>query len=350
MVDKRKKFWKEFDGLSLSFSDQLNSEDFYNKLNYVKNFSEYNEYCGSLRYGPRGNAVKNICIKLLNYLKTNEISNKQGAQYDDCPLLNYWVYSRLSIILNSFDSTDIKLTFAQIVQVWNNFISDKLKKNENQTCKPISNIVAYDDWEKRKELYEYYVDYSPIYKSLPFFQDRCKEFYHYVESKKSLYEHFKKFCYPYKKNGCPELYTKYEEYHPDKVLSTFLCHQKIIDERAAAALEDPQKEDTFPAGETDSEAQSDDTLPLSTQSLPQKSHTVENVGNILFGVVATSMTSGALYRFTPLGNMIRNGLGWNSNNMRNFNGGDFRLYDYASEPFNPYTGSGEEHIIGYQPA
>ncbi|KMZ76713.1 hypothetical protein PVIIG_05712 [Plasmodium vivax India VII] len=34
--------------------------------------------------------------------------------------------------------------------------------------------------------------------------------------------------------------------------------------------------------------------------------------------------------------------------MRNFNGGDIRLYDYTSEPFNPYPG--EEHYIGYHPA
>ncbi|SCA59868.1 Plasmodium vivax Vir protein, putative [Plasmodium vivax] len=343
------KVLEELKRSNLSFRDELDSEKFYERLHKLSNFRGYFNDCSSLGNLPSGTNIIKICAKVLKYLETihKEIYKKDNP-YDVCLLLNFWVYSRLFDTLQ--DENNVYIAYAQLQSIWNYFNDNKLKKTGNQLCRPYFNIVLQDNWRYIKELYEYYVDYSPIYKSLPFFQDRCKEFYHYVESKKSLYEHFKKFCYPYKKNGCPELYTKYEEYHPDKVLSTFLCHQKIIDERAAAALEDPQKEDTFPAGETDSEAQSDDTLPLSTQSLPQKSHTVENVGNILFGVVATSMTSGALYRFTPLGNMIRNGLGWNSNNMRNFNGGDFRLYDYASEPFIPYTGSGEEHIIGYQPA
>ncbi|KMZ94918.1 hypothetical protein PVMG_05529 [Plasmodium vivax Mauritania I] len=78
-------------------------------------------------------------------------------------------------------------------------------------------------------------------------------------------------------------------------------------------------------------------------------HPVTKTGNILLGVVATSLTSGALYRFTPLGSMLRNRFGWN-HNMRNFNGRDNGLFDYASESFNPYSGGAEEHYIGYQPA
>ncbi|KMZ83357.1 hypothetical protein PVBG_06351, partial [Plasmodium vivax Brazil I] len=194
---------------------------FYNELERLNNFSTYKEKCKPFLIGiRRSNAVINTCAKLLYYLKNKQISNKQNAQYDTCPLLNYWVYSKLNMILNSYNSTDISQRFAQIVRIWNDFILDVLKKTNNETCEPMSNIVAYEDWKKRKELYEYYVDYSHIYKSLSFIPDRCEEFHKYVESKKTLYEHFKKFCYPHKKDGCPELYTKYEEYHPDKVLST----------------------------------------------------------------------------------------------------------------------------------
>ncbi|CAI7719040.1 Plasmodium vivax Vir protein, putative [Plasmodium vivax] len=99
--------------------------------------------------------------------------------------------------------------------------------------------------------------------------------------------------------------------------------------------------------EPDSEEEPDDIKPFGAPKLNENPHNVRMYGNVLLGVVATSMTSGALYRFTPLGNMIRNGLGWNNNNMRNFNGGDNGLFDYASESFNPYPG--EEHYIGYHP-
>ncbi|SCA59780.1 Plasmodium vivax Vir protein, putative [Plasmodium vivax] len=121
-----------------------------------------------------------------------------------------------------------------------------------------------------------------------------------------------------------------------------------MDERAADAAKASQKRDTYPSSETESRGTSDGMVSVGTANLSGKPQTVENVGNILLGVVATTMTSGALYRFTPLRGMIRNGLGWNTNNMSNINGGDIRLYDYAAEPFNQYPG--EEHYIGYHPA
>ncbi|KNA01765.1 hypothetical protein PVNG_05617 [Plasmodium vivax North Korean] len=98
-------------------------------------------------------------------------------------------------------------------------------------------------------------------------------------------------------------------------------------------------------GNTAPEARS---VPLnSIEILDPNTSTGTKAGHAFLGVVVTSMTSGALYKFTRLGSMLRNIFGRN-NNMRNFNGGDNGLFDYASESFNPY--SGEEHYIGYHPA
>ncbi|CAG9482914.1 unnamed protein product [Plasmodium vivax] len=351
MFDKKENFWKEFDGLTLPSSVQLNSEYFYNKLNDVENFSEYNEYCESLAHNPRGNAIKNICIKLLNYLKTNKISNKPNDQYNVCTLLNYWVYDRLNLVLysnNSDNSNYINRKFGEIVGIWNSFFIEKLKKPDDKTCVPDSRIVVYNDWKKRQQLYEYYVDYYPIKQSLEPYPQLCKEFYQYVESKKPLYKYFNELCTSKYTNMCPDFYAQCKEYDPDEVLSTFNCHQVMLDEKAAAAAKDSLNGGTFADTEPNSEGPSSDMATVGTQNLRGESQNVRMYGNVLLGVVATTMTSGALYRFTPLGGMIRNGLGWNNNNMRNFNGGDIRLYDYASEPFNPYPG--EEHYIGYHPA
>ncbi|CAI7719872.1 Plasmodium vivax Vir protein, putative [Plasmodium vivax] len=348
MFRKTQQFWNELDRLSLPLSDYFNSKYFYDKLDELQNFSEYKGKCESLLTGTRGgNAIMNTCAKLLYYLKNNQISNKQNAKYDVCPLLNYWLYSKLNMILKFHDS-DIKPTFAKFVIIWNDFILDVLKKTKNETCEPMSNIVAYEDWKKRKELYEYYVNYDALSDTVKTFPNKCEEFYQYVEGKKELYEYFKKLCTPKGTNRCPEFYDKCEKYDPDIVLPHPYCHNTILHERAPAWRSSLQRENSLSGSETDSDVTDGPMRPDDAPKFSGNPKTVENVGNILLGVVATTMTSGALYRFTPLGGMIRNGLGWNNNNMSNINGGDFRLYDYASEPFNPYPG--EEHYIGYHPA
>ncbi|KMZ96032.1 hypothetical protein PVNG_06351 [Plasmodium vivax North Korean] len=208
-------------------------------------------------------------------------------------------------------------------------------------------MVSHHDWRKRKELYEYYVDYYPIKQSLGYYTKRCDEFHQYIENKKTLYEHFKKRCPSDDTKICPDFYKRCEQYDPDKVLSHLSCHNEIIKERKAAASR-VQIGSGLPNGETESRGTSDSMVSDGDPNSNGNPHNVRMYGNVLVGVVATSMTSGALYRFTPLGGIIRNGLGWNTNNMININGGDIRLYDYASDSFNPYPG--EEHYIGYHPA
>ncbi|KMZ83328.1 hypothetical protein PVBG_05724 [Plasmodium vivax Brazil I] len=303
MVGQTEKKWTEFHKSTLSFSDELNSVRFYNGLYNINNSSEYNEYCELLKPSSRRNAVKSICIKILNYLKTHDFSNKEKLKYDVCTLLNYWAYDSLNLVLysnkfNTFNnSNNINLKFAEIVDIWNRFLEEKLRKPEHETCRPISNIVAYNDWKQRKELYEYYVDYSPIYEYLPYSKpDRCKEFYHYVESKKQLYKYFKELCDSQDTDRCPNFYAQSKEYDPDLILSTFKCHQEMLDEKSAAAAKVSQKGGTYPSSATDSEYSDGRKNPFDDPVLSGNSHNVRMYGNVLLGVVATSMTSGALYR------------------------------------------------------
>ncbi|KMZ83208.1 hypothetical protein PVBG_06375 [Plasmodium vivax Brazil I] len=153
-----------------------------------------------------------------------------------------------------------------------------------------------NDWRERKELYEYYVDYDPIIKTVKNYSYTCKEFYQYVEKKKYIYNHFKKLCPPNNTNRCPEFYAQCEQYDPEKVLPHFSCHREMLDEKAAAAAKASQKGDTYPRSEADSEENDGPKKPFDAPILSGKSQTVENLGNVLLGVVATTMTSGALYR------------------------------------------------------
>ncbi|EDL42656.1 variable surface protein Vir14, truncated, putative, partial [Plasmodium vivax] len=325
-----------------------NSQHVYNQLNGLRGFNAYIHKCETLNSVHKSNNVKKICARLLQYLDNYTKSINENDEYDICMLLSFWVYSRLFDILKSKGETYIYRVYAKFQSIWYGFIDDNLKNTNNKKCRPISDLAVYDDWRDRKELYEYCVDYYTFSQTLAGFPDRCKEFYKYVESKKALYAKFKNLCSSDKKKGCPEFYAKCEKYDPEKVLPRLDCYHEIKQERDAAALSIPQLRDEHSVNEPNSEGTDAGMKPFDDPNLSGNPHTVTKLGNVFLGVVATTMTSGALYRFTPLGGMIRNGLGWNTNNMRNFNGGDIRLYDYAAEPFNPYPG--EEHYIGYHPA
>ncbi|KMZ89393.1 hypothetical protein PVBG_05989, partial [Plasmodium vivax Brazil I] len=335
-----------------SVDQGLYTANLYEQWENSRTSNSYDDYCGTPEEPLHNDRrVRNICATILNYLETKySASDHTTDAYDVCTLLNYWAYNRLNIVLHSNNSKYINQKFGEIIGIWNTFNEVELNKPENKTCKPISNIVAYDDWKKRKELYEYYVDYSPINTYLDFYPSLCKKFYKYVESKKSLYKYFNKHCPSNNENVCPKFYTKCEQYDPEKVLHTLPCHQEIITERKTAVSSLSRIGKGLSVIETDSEETDDRMMTFDPPKFSGNPHTVTKFGNVFLGVVATTMTSGALYRFTPLGGMIRNGLRWNNNNMGNFNGGDIRLYDYASEPFNPYSGAGEEHYIGYHPA
>ncbi|CAI7724056.1 Plasmodium vivax Vir protein, putative [Plasmodium vivax] len=341
------KVLKELERSDLSFRDDLYSEKFYETLRRINVSKVYTDECSSLGNLPFSTSVKRICAKVLEYLDTiYSKSYKQGDQYDVCLLLNYWVYSSLFNLLKIKGERFVYQAYAQLQLIWTDFLEDK---RYDKLCEPINDMVSHNDWRERKELYEYCIDYSPIKQIIDIFVQGCDEFYVYVENKARLYEHFGSRCPNDDTKICPNFYKDCEKYNPKNVLPDLRCHTKIKQERDAAAAKASQRGGTYPSRVINSEGTPVGMVPVvASQNLSGNPQTVENVGNIFLGVVATTMTSGALYRFTPLGNMLRNIFGWNTNNMRNFNGGDIRLYDYASDSFNPYPG--EEHNIGYHPA
>ncbi|KMZ95230.1 hypothetical protein PVMG_05148 [Plasmodium vivax Mauritania I] len=282
--------------LTLSFTNQLNSVNFYKKLDNINNFSEYKEYCKELRSVRYGIRAINTCAKLLKYLETDSFSKSNDNQYDYCLLLNYWVFSSLNMNLYLKPFSYISSAFGKIVLIWNDFIEKKLKHRKNETCEPIHSIIMDNDWRDRKELYEYYVNYDALSDTVKIFTNMCEEFFQYVESKKKLYEHFKEPCLSKDTNMCPKFYDECKKYDPENVLSNHSCHEYIMKERAAAAPSVLQRVNT----PSDSDPNSDDRdgrmMTYDAPKLSGNPHTVTKLGNVLLGVVATSMTSGALYR------------------------------------------------------
>ncbi|KNA01701.1 hypothetical protein PVNG_04727 [Plasmodium vivax North Korean] len=293
--------WDDIDVRDFSVDQGLYTAILYEQLENSLTSTSYDNYCGTSDTPLHGDRnIRNICATILNYLETTySKSDHTYDPYDVCKLLNYWVYNSLNNVLhfsNSNNFNKISKVHGDIVIRWNNFNEDKLKETENKTCKPIINIAAYNDWEKRKELYEYYVDYSPIKTFLDFYPQGCRKFYHYVESKKKLYEHFKKHCTSDKKKGCPDFYEQCEKYDPDIILPTLKCRQEIINERKEAEHSALQRAKAHSVDDPNAQDESDDIKSFGASKLNKNSNNIRMYGNVLLGVVATSMTSGALYR------------------------------------------------------
>ncbi|KMZ82959.1 hypothetical protein PVIIG_05254 [Plasmodium vivax India VII] len=268
--------WK-FNLFDLSFKEELYSEIFNESLYKLTDLSDNIEYCRSLDELQLGKSIKIICPRLLKYLENKSFSRNNDNEYIYCLLLNYWVYNRLNIILQSNHPSIIYRAFGRIEYIWNNFIEDKLNNRKNITCKPIHSITTYDDWRYRKELYEYYLDYYPASLTVKNYPVRCDEFYKYVESKKTLYEHFKKRCPPNDTKRCPEFYAQCKQYDPDEVLSTLSCHEKMKQERTADSLDNSQRGGTYPSSETDSEVNDGRMRPDDAPKFSGNPKTVENV-------------------------------------------------------------------------
>ncbi|SCA59965.1 VIR protein [Plasmodium vivax] len=348
MLGENKESWKVFHKSALSFSGELNSEKFYKQLDDIHGFSKYFNECQSLTDLPNGVLVKKYCARLLKYLETDLFSRNNDNEYDTCILLNYWLYNRLNVILQSSNPSYTYQAFGRIGNIWSSFIEDNLNDVEKETCKHMHNIVNHYDWRKRKGLYDYCVNIDALKEIVLRYPRICNDVHEYIEDKAHLYEHFKKQCTPGNENICPKFYEKCKHYDPKDVLPLLSCHERIIRERPATVPR-PQITDERGSGkEALKDFPSPDMRSASAQNLSENSYAVGKFGDVFLGVVATTMTAGGLYKFTPVGRMLRNGFGWNNSNMSNLNGVDHGLYGYASEAFNPY--SGEEHYIGYHQA
>ncbi|SCA81747.1 Plasmodium vivax Vir protein, putative [Plasmodium vivax] len=321
----------------------LTLDDFYRTLNRDDtNLEDYASECKTLLSKNSYFTYDRLCKKLLKFLKSSsKLSDKKYSTYDDCILFNYWIYNEIAQINNYNYIYKVYPAFGELNNMWNNLIDVPSKESYYNKCEPDFNIPQQDDWKERKQLYDYCVNSGTIVNTANMFPHTCKDIYTYIKGKVHLYEHFKTRCLSKKEKQCPKFYSECEKYHPNILLPQLDCYndmQKQEPDAAEKVLSVKQRPE-LPAGDIFS---SDELRSKKDSSTP-----VTQVGNVLLGVVVTSMTSGALYKFTPLGRMLRNGLGRN-NNIIHLNGGDNGLFDYASESFNPY--SGEEHYIGYHPA
>ncbi|SBT57906.1 PIR Superfamily Protein [Plasmodium ovale wallikeri] len=181
------------------------------------------------------------------------------------------------------NNTDKIITdFSALQLKWTYFDYSRINNQYYKKCKPELSMVNHHDWDKRKKLFDYYVDYDTLSTMAKSFDDDCK-YYKKIEEKKSLYEHF--------------------DERPDNVLSKLPCHEKIAQEQAdAKAAERPNAMQHTLGSEQDTVVGplGPDVQGLGTRSETEvKSETSQigtKVGQSVLGITPVLLTAYALYR------------------------------------------------------
>ncbi|SBT01566.1 PIR Superfamily Protein [Plasmodium ovale curtisi] len=329
--------------LGYSLSD-LPSERFYQNREYGNlGLNKYSAHCNSITYPKQNGHMRNVCKKILKYLEKSEKWKKNASEYDECILLNYWVYDKLAYYFGSGETLDMKNAFGSLQFIWSYLIDDSKNPTYYNKCKPLfREILDHHDWKQRKELYDYYVDYSTLYATARDYPQKCEEYYKKIEAKKPLYEHFEKECLSHTSN-CFELYEKCMDYNPDKVLSNLPCHDQIEAKKAATAEASAR---ALPLQQSQGHAHGiqPGPHPPGTVFTEQNSDIGKTVGHSVLGVAPVLLTATALYRYTPIGSWIRKFGGYNQSGMSDMDG--FSSYTQESgDMFSDSVGN----YISYQP-
>ncbi|KMZ77403.1 hypothetical protein PVIIG_05625 [Plasmodium vivax India VII] len=277
---KRLEFNKSFGQFLKLASIELPSKNFYNYLKSSnEGLNQHYEECKSLYSLPNTDSkIIKICEKLVNYLKTNYEEEENNGDLKDhhCNLLSFWIYEQLN--------KKIKGTLPPIIPIYGGYqliLSDVLKDpKESQAIDCLRNVsvFAFDNWKDRKDLYDYCVDYDDIIKIAASSYEKCKEYEEYIKGKSRLYKQFDSlYTSTYNKENT-KFYEKCKSYNPESVLPTLKCEQKFPEQAKAKGFsQDPVLLDSTPIS-------------------VKKPDSTDTYGNVLLGVVVTSMTSGMLYK------------------------------------------------------
>ncbi|SBT84503.1 PIR protein, partial [Plasmodium ovale] len=292
----------DFYKLFSNSSKELISEKFYEAMNNdSSDLSKYENECNDIHVHNPKDEMKKICKKYLRYLEYCKLLHAEKYQYDVSILFNYWLYGILTLIYGANSTEKIRTGFSALQLKWGYYNNTIANKPYYIKCKPELSMVDHEDWDKRKKLYDYYVDYDTLSTMAKTFDDDC-EYYKKIEEKMSLYEHFDEQCL-LDNDNCPNFYDKCKPYNPDSVLSQLPCHEKITREQDDAKA----AERSAAMQHTSGSEQDTEVGPLGSSApglasgseIEVKSETSQigtKVGQSVLGITPVLLTASALYR------------------------------------------------------
>ncbi|GAW84629.1 variable surface protein [Plasmodium gonderi] len=183
------------------------------------------EFCGNGVYSFRNNSrIKLLCSKFIKYLKKQDNISKDSYVKDNiCDLLNFWLYEKLAAIFmeKHQERNNIYLQIMANMNAVYAWSSSPIPQN----CIIDTKIVSYNDWGKRKQLYDYYVDHNYLRTMNNNSEKSCKELCDYVKGIQSLYNYFSEKDRETVNNDFPEFYSKYIQYDPKTTLTHLKCEE-----------------------------------------------------------------------------------------------------------------------------
>ncbi|SBS91742.1 PIR Superfamily Protein, partial [Plasmodium ovale curtisi] len=291
-------------GIPGIYLSDLPTVNFYNVINQeYEDLHKYSKHCDEINLSKHEDEVKEICKKYLRYLEKSPLWKVENPAYNVCTLLNYWIYNKLiEIFAYQNTSENINIAFSRLQYIWEYTVNIRQNKTYYKNCKPDFDIFKNPHWKERKELYEYYIDYTTIKGLSDVDVNNCKAYYEYIEKKASLYKHFEGICLS-DDSSCPNFYDKCLPYNPNSVLRNIRCHSQIVTEREAAEAAEKagsshshlplEQESGYGASGSGFSRHISDS---GTESTPDTPEIGTKVGHSILGVAPVLLTATAIYR------------------------------------------------------
>ncbi|GAW83951.1 variable surface protein [Plasmodium gonderi] len=355
----------------------------YNNVNSRLKQNELKVYyniCELFNTTHRNDLYRRLCSVLLWNLSTaSTIINEENNVYNNCELLNYWIYSRLSWIYKRM-SGPITDKFGKLQLLWNSLVETPIYSSFYNKCSPKFKILYQRNWMQRKELYDYCIDYETILSISKNYKDKRNIIIEYFNRKTNLYNEYNKYCNEQQyNNNCPEFFSKCKESSPSNALAQinhYIEAEKGIPENSAVKSKDTfsghksterensveVQSDAIDAKESDGHFISFDVLAPADDSLLTLygidefadlfinrggSSIIKILGKAFLGLILFTLLSSILYKFTPIGIRLRKIFGQKKNIISDVYRSKNMLFDYSSEPCNPKYMNREDHCVGY---
>ncbi|VVA00052.1 PIR protein [Plasmodium vivax] len=296
-----------------------------------------------------------ICKKYLRFLDTYKTWRKSPFErFDISILLNYWLYGKLKHIYHDTKNYEINIGFSALQLICNTFISSRSDESYYKKYVPDWELVNHTDWEKRKKLYDYYVDYKDLsYWANKQHSDKCK-YYKQIQEKQEIFNHFDRLCES-NSDECPKFYQECSGFNPKKVLSPSECQKEMDQPNDLHTESDSSENDDIsytPAGPIPGYLAREGGPGLSqfsndlqkAESTPQISGIVKKVSESVLFTAPVLLTTTALYRYTPLGPWIRRLRGGRTNNMNAMD-----TFPYYTQEAGDIYYNNDANYISYQP-
>ncbi|SBS99968.1 PIR Superfamily Protein [Plasmodium ovale curtisi] len=332
---------------------ELISEKFYDAMNSdYSDLSKYSQKCNEITVSQPKDKMIEICKKYLRFLENSKIWNEGNPQYDISILLNYWIYENLIGIYGADDNGKINTGFSALQYVWQYYNYTPKIETYHQKCNPNIDVVNHPDWNKRKEFYDYCIDYNTLYVTATNYPNKCEEYYKIIKSKIPLYQYFDQKCLT-DQNNCPKFYKPCKPYNPETFISILPCHSEIQNKEAAANAtvgHSPSEKELGSGAHVHGSGLSGIEVGVhDTESTPETTEIGKKVGHSILGVAPALLTATALYRYTPIGSWVRKFGGYSPDSINDTNGGEMEEFlDNTQGSGNTFFGRGENYI-SYQP-